>query len=157
MALNDRKSFLAAAIFILLATVGAAAWMHESNSAAVATRPAYTDALNATYSAGSPEATTGDGYYPIIQRPAYLRQPQATFAQTSAEQTSPDYANEQEPEYRDYRERHHRRSKRHSIEIVAGTAVAGAAIGAIAGGGKGAAIGAASGAGAGFVYDRLTR
>jgi len=39
---------------------------------------------------------------------------------------------------------------------VAGSAGAGAAIGAIAGGGKGAAIGAASGGTAGFIYDRVT-
>jgi hypothetical protein len=42
------------------------------------------------------------------------------------------------------------------VAIVAGTAAAGAAIGAIAGGGPGAAIGAISGGGAGFIYDRLT-
>jgi hypothetical protein len=39
---------------------------------------------------------------------------------------------------------------------VAGSAGAGAAIGALAGGGKGAAIGALAGGGAGLVYDRLT-
>jgi hypothetical protein len=50
----------------------------------------------------------------------------------------------------------HTRSTRKSVEIVAGTAAGGAAIGALAGGGKGAAIGALSGGAAGFVYDRLT-
>lgn len=44
----------------------------------------------------------------------------------------------------------------HSAAIVGGSAAAGAAIGAVAGGGKGAAIGALSGGGAGLVYDRLT-
>ncbi len=48
------------------------------------------------------------------------------------------------------------RSTRKSVEIVAGSAAGGAAIGALAGGGKGAAIGALSGGAAGFVYDRLT-
>ncbi len=44
----------------------------------------------------------------------------------------------------------------HSAAIVGGSAAAGAAIGALAGGGKGAAIGALAGGGGGFVYDRLT-
>lgn len=48
------------------------------------------------------------------------------------------------------------RSTGKSVAIVAGSAGAGAAIGAIAGGGKGAAIGAASGGTAGFIYDRVT-
>ena len=48
------------------------------------------------------------------------------------------------------------RSTGKSIAIVAGSAGAGAAIGALAGGGKGAAIGAASGGTAGFIYDRVT-
>jgi hypothetical protein len=45
----------------------------------------------------------------------------------------------------------------HSAAIVAGSAGAGAAIGALVGGGKGAAIGALAGGGGGFIYDRLTR
>ena len=44
----------------------------------------------------------------------------------------------------------------HSAAIVAGSAGAGAAIGALAGGGKGAAIGALAGGGAGLIYDRMT-
>lgn len=49
-----------------------------------------------------------------------------------------------------------RRSTGKSVAIVAGSAGAGAAIGALAGGKKGAAIGAISGGVAGFVYDRMT-
>ena len=49
------------------------------------------------------------------------------------------------------------RSTGKSAAIVAGSAGAGAAIGALAGGGKGAAIGAISGGAGGFVYDRMTR
>jgi hypothetical protein len=48
------------------------------------------------------------------------------------------------------------RSTGKSVAIVAGSAGAGAAIGALAGGGKGAAIGALTGGAAGFIYDRLT-
>ena len=44
----------------------------------------------------------------------------------------------------------------HSAAIVAGSAGAGAAIGALAGGGKGAGIGALAGGAAGFIYDRVT-
>jgi uncharacterized protein YcfJ len=47
----------------------------------------------------------------------------------------------------------HKRSHRTLKRVGIGSA-AGAAIGAIAGGGKGAAIGAAAGGGAGYVYDR---
>ena len=48
------------------------------------------------------------------------------------------------------------RSFGHSAAIVGGSAGAGAAIGAIAGGGKGAGIGALAGGAGGFIYDRLT-
>jgi hypothetical protein len=50
-----------------------------------------------------------------------------------------------------------KRSIKKSALIVGGSAGAGAAIGAVAGGGKGAAIGAMSGGVAGLVYDLATR
>jgi hypothetical protein len=48
------------------------------------------------------------------------------------------------------------RSKKKSAAIIGGSAAAGAAIGALAGGGKGAAIGAIAGGAGGLVYDRTT-
>ena len=48
------------------------------------------------------------------------------------------------------------RSKKKSAAIVGGSAGAGAAIGALAGGGKGAAIGAIAGGVGGLIYDRKT-
>ena len=52
--------------------------------------------------------------------------------------------------YRSYKHRAHRKT----VKRVGVGAVGGAAIGALAGGGKGAAIGAAAGGGAGLLYDR---
>jgi uncharacterized protein YcfJ len=48
------------------------------------------------------------------------------------------------------------RSKAKSAAIIGGGAAAGAAIGAMAGGGKGAAIGAVTGGAGGLIYDRMT-
>lgn len=45
-------------------------------------------------------------------------------------------------------------NKKKSVERIGGGTAAGAAIGALAGGGKGAAIGALAGGGTGYAYDR---
>jgi hypothetical protein len=50
----------------------------------------------------------------------------------------------------------HRRSKKHSAEIIGGSALGGAGIGALVGGGKGALIGGLVGGAAGTAYDRTT-
>lgn len=49
------------------------------------------------------------------------------------------------------------RSKKKSAAIVGGSAATGAAVGALAGGGKGAVVGGLAGAGAGYVYDHNTK
>lgn len=49
-----------------------------------------------------------------------------------------------------------KRSKKKSAAIIGGSAGAGAAIGALAGGGKGAAIGAIAGGAGGLIFDRAT-
>jgi hypothetical protein len=50
-----------------------------------------------------------------------------------------------------------KRSTAKSAAIIGGGAAAGAAVGALAGGGKGAAIGAIAGGAGGYVYDRATK
>ena len=168
MALNNRKNVAIAAGVLLLAGVGAAAWIHNSES-----RPApppvalSAGALSSIAQPDGPaqsslvQSSPADGYYPSVPPPVYVRQYQPPPPDVETEDAEPQYASGTGPRgrviYRTSGERrHHGRSKKHSVEIVAGTAAAGAAIGAIAGGGPGAAIGAIAGGGAGFAYDRLT-
>ena len=86
---------------------------------------------------------------PSAQRVSYALPPQreASAAPQSGDYTARDTYGE--PVRRG-------RSTKNSVMIVAGSAGAGAAIGALAGGGKGAAIGALAGGVGGLVYDRIT-
>ena len=177
MLLNNQRNIVVAIVILLVAAVGAAAWIHNSQSRPIAAPAAITDNGLAPAPAQQPYATdytpapaptlSSDGYYPLVSRPAYVREgeapypavappPQADAQYFDGQDANGTYTEVRRPGPRTYREYHHGRSKKHSVEIVAGTAAAGAAIGAIAGGGKGAALGGLSGAGAGFVYDRLT-
>jgi hypothetical protein len=76
---------------------------------------------------------------------ADVRQPvqRSTAVSRSAEDDRPRYVTK-------------RRSKKKSAAIIGGSAGAGAAIGALAGGGKGAGIGAIAGGVGGLIYDRKT-
>jgi hypothetical protein len=86
-----------------------------------------------------------------IVRPAavvnrtHLVQPRTVYVADSAPAVAPVY---QAPK---------KRSLGREALIVGGSAGAGAAIGAVAGGGKGAGIGAISGGVAGLIYDLATR
>jgi hypothetical protein len=158
--------------FVAVCGLGAAGWMRKNDrpadgallvpsaypadttySAGNAPYPASQSAYNPGGSVPQP-VYASDGYYPSRMRPIYVRQPEAPPAVVV--ETAPRRVYQEQEYYTDSHGRRRGRSKTHSVEIVAGTAAAGAAIGALAGGGKGAAIGAISGGGAGFVYDRLT-
>jgi len=171
---TNRRNLGLAAAFVVLAGVAIAGWVRHTPGATqanvngvIANQPDYSAQAPGSYSA-MPNASGSyssnryvgsdqqDGYYSSNHRPVYVRQ-NAPDRVVVEQQPPQETVNENRGSNRIYRtERHHGRSTGKSVAIVAGSAGAGAAIGAIAGGGKGAAIGAVSGGGAGFIYDRLT-
>jgi hypothetical protein len=132
----------------------------NANAPAYGNNPAY-PASSASYATGSTAQGQWDTGYSL---PMYASR---NYVRTIRQEPPPPPPNETRyverdryvPEREYYTDRHghrHERSKKKSVAIVAGSAAGGAAIGAIAGGGKGAGIGALAGGGAGFIYDRLT-
>lgn len=178
--LTNRKNLLILLGFLILCGVAIAGWVRTSG--APAQTAAVTAAPNQPYAQPALSATTAsyqqpasyqpavyseDGYYSAIQRPICVH-PANEYVQQQPQPAYEDQPPAAAPPVIERRyvgrnyygrpvyETRHRRSTGKSVAIVAGSAGAGAAIGAIAGGGKGAAIGGLSGGAAGFIYDRLT-
>ena len=159
------RRILEVAAFALLGVAAVAGWARKSqdsvnaagfnpyaSSAPVAYdtygRPLYVNAnqsVPCVDTAQGQDASYRDPYY-STRRPVRVVQQEQVVGRPAVRQAS----------YRTAAPVKKGRSTKKSVAIVAGSAGAGAAIGALAGGGKGAAIGALSGGAAGFVYDRMT-
>jgi hypothetical protein len=148
---------------LALGVAGFAAVAHQSSTVRAQQAAAATTPASSTYSAPvapapapvAPAAVavpppgyalvpvTGAGNALAVATPVATQQHVVTRTRTVYRTAAPRYVV-------------HRRSKRHSAEIIGGSALGGAGIGALVGGGKGALIGGLIGGGAGTVYDRKT-
>jgi len=145
-----KKSVIITA-FAALAVAALAGWTRKASvPPAAAVNPAPVAMPPASFT----PPLTPDGT-PVVNSPTPLDR--APVEPAPAAYIEPDPAPAPVRETRSPRVVVRKRPVRNSVAIVGGSAAGGAAIGALAGGGKGAAIGALAGGAGGFVYDRLTR
>jgi hypothetical protein len=159
--------------FALLATIAVLGWARKSE-------PTEAGILQPGVEAGYPVGYTNTGtaavqpnsqyveqppigedtreYRSVYLSPRVVRQVEEPKVEVERETDPPEVETHgaQSHYVEHHRAGHRGRSTGKSVAIVAGSAGVGAAIGAIAGGGKGAGIGALAGGGGGFIYDRLT-